>query len=79
MRNVVIIESKSISNYIRQMENIGEDPDDYRTIWGYSVSETEGRMPVYQYPDYDFETTTELTNFHLDLIEVNNDEMIGEF
>jgi len=79
MRNVVIIESKSISNYIRQMENIGEDPEDYKTIWGYSVSETEGRMPVYQYPDYDFEITTKLTNFHLDPIEVNDDELIGEF
>ena len=78
MGNVVIIESKSIKSYLRQMNKIGEDLDNYKTIWGYSSSETESRMPVYQYPEYDFKITTELTNFQLepaafveeDLIEV---------
>ena len=78
MGNVVIIESKSINSYLRQMDKIGEDLDNYKTIWGYSSSETESRMPVYQYPEYEFKITTELTNFQLepaafveeDLIEV---------
>lgn len=63
MDKVVIIESKSIAAYLKQMESMGEDPDDYSTIWGYSSSDTEDRMPVYQYPDYDFKITDELTNY----------------
>ena len=63
MGNVVVIESKSINNYLKQMDEIGENVDEYKTIWGYSASETESRMPVYQYPEYDFAITDELTNF----------------
>lgn len=63
MGNVVIIESKSINNYLKQMDEIGENVEEYKTIWGYSASETESRMPVYQYPEYDFPVTDELTNF----------------
>jgi len=63
MGNVVIIESKSISNYLRQMDRIGEDINEYKTIWGYSASETEVRMPVYQYPEYSFNITSKLTNY----------------
>ncbi len=63
MEKVVIIESKSIAAYLRQMEYMGEDPKDYSTIWGYSSSDSEDRAPVFQYPDYDFKITDELTNF----------------
>ena len=63
MGKVVIIESKSIADFLKQMENMGENPLDYSTIWGYSLSETADRMPVFQYPDYDFNTTVELTNY----------------
>jgi lysine 2,3-aminomutase len=63
MGNVVIIESKSINNYLKQMDEIGEDISEYKTIWGYSASETETRMSVYQYPPYDYNITDELTNF----------------
>jgi RHS repeat-associated protein len=48
------------------MDHIGEDIDDYKTIWGYSASETESRMPVYKYPDYTFKITHDLTNFQLE-------------
>ena len=34
MDKVIIIESKSISEYLRQLEDIGEDAADYQTIWG---------------------------------------------
>ncbi len=59
---VVIVESKSIQAYLQQMENMGEDPSEYSTIWGYSSSGSEDRVPVYNYPDYDFNITDEFTN-----------------
>jgi len=62
---VIIIESKSISEYLRQLEEIGEDISDYENIWGYSIGETEPRLPLYDYPEYDFEVTEEYTNLEL--------------
>ncbi|MCF6172060.1 MAG: KamA family protein [Bacteroidales bacterium] len=63
MGSVVIVESKSINNYLKQMEEIGEDISDYKTIWGYSSSETESRSSLYQYPEYNYRLTERLTNF----------------
>ncbi len=62
MDKVIIIESKSISEYLRQLEEIGEDKEDYTSIWGYSMGETEPRVPLYDYPDYDFKLTEKVTN-----------------
>jgi lysine 2,3-aminomutase len=62
MDKVIIIESKSISEYLRQLEDIGEEPSDYASIWGYSIGETEPRIPLYEYPEYDYEVTDEFTN-----------------
>jgi lysine 2,3-aminomutase len=62
MDKVIIIESKSISEYLRQLEDIGEEPSDYTSIWGYSIGETEPRIPLYEYPEYDYEVTDEFTN-----------------
>ncbi|MEE4256369.1 MAG: KamA family protein, partial [Bacteroidales bacterium] len=36
MDKVIIIESKSISEYLQQLEDIGEDISEYESIWGYS-------------------------------------------
>ena len=58
----VIIESKSIGEYLRQLEDMGENTTDYANIYGYSMGETEPRMPIYEYPDYDFDLTGEFTN-----------------
>ncbi len=66
MGKVIIIESKSIGEYLRQMEEIGEDVSEYDDVWGYSMGQTEGRTPLYEYPEYDFAVTSELTNFRLD-------------
>jgi lysine 2,3-aminomutase len=63
--NIIIIESKSISEYLQQLSEIGEDISEYDSIWGYSVGETEPRLPLYEYPDYDFVTTDEMTNLVL--------------
>ena len=68
MDKVIIIESKSISEYLRQLEDIGEDAADYQTIWGYSIGETEPRIPIYDYPEYDFETTPRFTNMETKVV-----------
>lgn len=66
MGRVVIIESKSIRQYMTQLEEMGEDLDEYKTVWGYSISETEPGEPVYEYPDYDFRITDHYTNLQLE-------------
>ncbi|MGD2124046.1 MAG: KamA family protein [Gemmatimonadota bacterium] len=66
MGKVVIIESKSISEYLRQLDEIGEDIGEYEDVFGYSLGETEPRMPVYEYPEYDFQVTEEVTNLELE-------------
>lgn len=65
MDKVIIIESKSISEYLRQLEDIGEKTEDYDSIWGYSIGETEPRIPLYEYPDYDYEATRDYSNIEL--------------
>jgi lysine 2,3-aminomutase len=67
MGKVIIIESKSVSEYLQQLEEIGEDASEYEGLFGYSIGVTEPRMPVFEYPEYDFEVTEEITN--LDLTE----------
>lgn len=65
MGKVIIIESKSVFEYLRQLETFGEETTEYESIWGYSMGETEPRMPIYDYPNYDFTITEKMT--HLDL------------
>ncbi|MEN8194490.1 MAG: KamA family protein [Bacteroidota bacterium] len=62
---IVIIESKSISEYRSQLEDMGEKISDYAGLFGYSIGETESRMPIYEYPDYDYQVTEEFTNLEL--------------
>lgn len=59
----VIIESKSIASYLDQLSDMGEDVTEYNSIWGYSLGETEPRMSIYEYPEYDFDLTDQITNF----------------
>jgi len=65
MGKVIIIESRSIGNYLRRMEEMGEDLNEYQNVWGYSIGETEPRMPVFDYPDSDIEITKEYTNIEV--------------
>jgi lysine 2,3-aminomutase len=62
MGKMVIIESKSISEYLDQLEKMGEKREDYQGIYGYSIGETEPRMKIYEYPEYAFVPTEEMTN-----------------
>lgn len=58
----VIIESKPIGEYLHQLEEIGEHVEEYESIWGYSIGETEPRLAIFDYPEYDFVNTKEMTN-----------------
>jgi lysine 2,3-aminomutase len=62
MEKVYIIESKTMSEYIGQIRDWGEDIKEYETVWGYTLGETEKVMPIYQYPDYEYDATDEFTN-----------------
>ncbi len=64
--DVVIIESKSIAKYLKQIESMGQNIREYQSIWGYSLCKTEPRSPLYQYPRYDFKITKKYTNFQLE-------------
>ncbi|MBE0637903.1 MAG: KamA family protein [Bacteroidales bacterium] len=68
MGKVVIVESKSIAELIRQFDQLGEDVNEYQTLYGYSIGATEKRFPLYSYPEYDFEATDEMTNFEMEII-----------
>jgi lysine 2,3-aminomutase len=65
MGKVLIAESKAIGDYLRQLEEMGEDPADYESIYGYSIGETEERSPVYRYFSYDFDVTDKITNLEI--------------
>lgn len=65
MGKVIIIESKSIQEYLDQLENMGEDRSDYQRIYGYSIGQTEPRMPMYEYPEYAFEPVETFTNLEI--------------
>lgn len=62
MGTIFIVESKSLSAYLRQLGKMGEDPEDYTTIWAYTKGETEPRFSLYEYPDFPFQTTDRMSN-----------------
>jgi lysine 2,3-aminomutase len=65
MGKMIIIESKSIHEYIRQLEELGEDPKEYDGLFGYSIGQTEPRVPIYEYPEYSFKITKELSSIEI--------------
>lgn len=65
MGKMVIIESKSVAAYLRQMKEYGEDVAEYETLYGYSIGVTEPVNPLFSYSGYDFDATTEITNLEL--------------
>ncbi len=60
---ITIVESKSIRDYLNQIEDEGDDPSEYESIWGYSIGETEKVTSIYEYSEYDFKVTDKITNF----------------
>ncbi|MCB2205848.1 KamA family protein [bacterium] len=65
MGKVIIIESKSISEYLQQLADIGEDRDEYADLFGYSIGETEPRMNIFEYPEFDFAISEEYSNLEV--------------
>ncbi|MBT8362221.1 MAG: KamA family protein [Deltaproteobacteria bacterium] len=59
---MIVIESKSVSEYLDQLIEMGENPQEYKRLYGYSIGATDERMPIYEYPAYDFRVTEEMTN-----------------
>jgi lysine 2,3-aminomutase len=73
MGEIIIVESKSIADYLEQMEEMGEDLMEYDSLYGYSIGSTEPRIPIYKYPDYKFKITDELTNYEPEEIPKEQD------
>ncbi len=67
MGKVIIIESKSIHEYLNQLEELGENRDDYEGLFGYSLGQTEKRIPIYDYPEYEFEVSKEYSNLDMEV------------
>ena len=65
MGKVIVIESKSIHEYLRQLEELGENREDYKGLYGYSLGQTEQRNPVYEYPEYAGQITDEMSNLQI--------------
>lgn len=63
MGQIYIVENKSLAAYLRQLEKMGEDPDDYATIWKYTRGETEPRFSLYEYPEFPFKATKRINHF----------------
>ena len=67
MGQIYIVENKSLAAYLRQLSKMGEDPEDYASIWSYTKGETEPRFSLYEYPDFPFRNTDKMSN-----LEINN-------
>jgi len=65
MGKMIIIESKSMHEYLRQLEELGEEPKEYDGLFGYSIGQTEPRVPIYEYPEYSFTITKELSSIEI--------------
>lgn len=65
MGKIAIIESKSIYDYLNQVDSMGENIQDYTSVYGYSLSETEARMTVFEYPEYDYPVTEKITHLEI--------------
>ena len=44
---------------------MGEDPEDYSSIWSYTEGETEPRFKLYEYPEFEFHTTERMSNLEV--------------
>ncbi len=61
-----IVESKSMSEYLNQLEDMGENPEEYFSTFGYSIGETEPRMPAFEYPQYPYALTPVITHLKIE-------------
>lgn len=64
--DVHIVENKSLGAYLRRLRDLGEDPDEYDSLWAYDRGTTESRFRIYDYPPYDCRMTEEINNLCLE-------------
>ena len=69
---VFIIENKSIAAYLRQLTLMGENVNEYASIWNYTEGNTEPRFSLYEYPDYSFTLTDYITNLEIPIYTSKN-------
>ena len=50
---------------VLQLGKMGEDPEDYATIWTYTEGKTEPRFSLYEYPEFDFRITDKMSNLEI--------------
>jgi hypothetical protein len=62
---VYIVENKSIAAYLRQLRAMGEDVEDYASIWNYTEGKTESRFSLYEYPNFPFRITEKMSNLEI--------------
>lgn len=65
MGQIYIVENKSLAAYLRQLSKMGEDLEDYASIWSYTKGETEPRFSLYEYPDFPFRITDKMSNLEI--------------
>ena len=65
MGKVIVIESKSMHEYMRQLEEMGEDIKEYGGLYGYSIGQTEPRLAVYEYPEYAYRLNEAYSNLEV--------------
>ncbi|PKP54233.1 MAG: KamA family protein [Bacteroidetes bacterium HGW-Bacteroidetes-1] len=63
MGKIVIIESKSINEYLDQLKNMGEDINAYLSIFGYSIGETEPLPAFWKLSDFNECNTEKMNQF----------------
>jgi len=63
MGKVIVIEPKSVGEFLAQLEELGERAEDYQGIYGFSLGQTEPRMSCFEYPPFEFSPTEVLSNF----------------
>lgn len=63
MGKIYIVENKSVAAYLRQLGKMGEETEEYASIWTYTRGETEPRFRLYEYPEFPFGITEQMSNF----------------
>ena len=50
MGNVFIVENKSLAAYLRQLDTMGENIEEYATLWYYTKERRNLVLKIYEYP-----------------------------
>ncbi|MBN2803467.1 MAG: KamA family protein, partial [Deltaproteobacteria bacterium] len=65
MGKLTFIESTSVAGYLKQLSEMGEDIDEYKGLFGYSMCVTEIQSPVFNYPENMSGLTDVISNLKL--------------